>query len=95
MLLAYHAVSIKDLCLDVVYGGDTHRAITGGESVCMQSRRDHHERFCLDQQNGTMYDTSLEEGHYNGDLARKAVRGGFLCDEPGLGKTITVLLLIL
>lgn len=38
--------------------------------------------------------TNNDKAHI-GILDRKIVRGGFLCDDPGLGKTITVLSLIL
>ena len=90
-----HSISNYDSSSSGAYGGDIHRTITGGVSVCLQSRKDRNHRFRLNQQNGRLYHTSLKGGDHNFVLARKAARGGFLCDEPGLGKSITVLSLIL
>ena len=90
-----HCLSTNDASSSVAYGGDIHRAITGGVSVGLQSRKDRHRRYRLDQQNGNTYQTSLQGRYHDIVLARKAARGGFLCDEPGLGKSITVLSLIL
>ena len=75
------------------YGGDAHRAVTGGASVCLTKRGDRSARIRMDQQYGRQL--SNEVGAGDNSLARKVVRGGLLCDDPGLGKTITVLSLVL
>jgi hypothetical protein len=82
---------------NVAYGGDMHRALTGGASVCMESRTNRQLRYRVDQQFGKAFVTAprSRRGTDEFSLARKSARGGFLCDEPGLGKSITVLSLIL
>jgi SNF2-related domain len=73
---------------------DAHRTVTGGQTVLLTSRpvRDNeaavHVR--LDQMTGIeVQDDEFAKGR------RQVCRGGLLCDDPGLGKTITVLALIL
>jgi hypothetical protein len=74
-------------------GGDVHRAASGGASVLLSPRFKTHGK-----------DSDVRVSQYNGDevhirtddpLSRQVARGGLLCDDPGLGKTITVVSLIL
>ena len=96
------------------YGGDAHRAITGGTTVQLIPRRKQktsnnkanrrttkdssvpfaHYPTRLDQRFGRTSGLEEQDG-VESTLARKIARGGMLCDDPGLGKTITVLSLIL
>jgi SNF2-related domain len=73
---------------------DSHRAVTGGQTVSLALRptRDNDEVVCIrvDQRTGNEV--------FGDDFAhvkRQVCRGGMLCDDPGLGKTVTVLALIL
>lgn len=71
--------------------GDMHRAVTGGATSLLCSRRSG-ETIRVDQQTG------LEipfQANTSNALSRRIARGGLLCDDPGLGKTITVMSLIL
>ncbi|KAL7558179.1 hypothetical protein ACA910_016232 [Epithemia clementina (nom. ined.)] len=70
-------------CLD----GDWHRAVTGGQSTLLRTK-DGIWTCRLQQTTGT-------EWHTTGTMRQSIARGGLLADEPGLGKTITVLSLIL
>jgi hypothetical protein len=82
--------------------GDAHRAVTGGASVLLRPRQAH-----LANSTGTSrsagavpfvriaQDTGVEMISESSALSRKMARGAILCDSPGLGKTITVLSLIL
>ena len=84
--------------LNRVDSGDIHRAASAGASVLLRSRRrsraSNEEEKC----------NAIRISQYNGEellirpdhpLSRTVARGGLLCDDPGLGKTITVLSLIL
>jgi hypothetical protein len=77
--------------------GDMHRAVTGGASTFLRlhpSSRASRKAFRIDQQTGR--EMSFERTtHGSFALSRRVARGGLLCDDPGLGKTITVLALIL
>jgi SNF2 family DNA or RNA helicase len=66
-----------------------HRAVTGGLTVLLQARDDSFS-IRLDAITGCEYccPPSIRK-------PRNVARGGMLCDDPGLGKTITVLALIL
>ena len=68
---------------------DIHSAATGGATVMLRSR-DGKSSVRISQYTG-------EEVHVRMDhpLPRNVARGGLLCDDPGLGKTITVLSLVL
>lgn len=70
--------------------GDAHRAATGGISVLLASRSNPLATFRINQLTGKEMDVSSL-----GEIGRAVARGGLLCDDPGLGKTITVLALIL
>ena len=82
---------------DESVGGDMHRAVTGGASTCLRlhpNSRASRKTYRIDQQTGRelSFETTTR-----GCLAlsRHVARGGLLCDDPGLGKTITVLAIIL
>jgi SNF2-related domain/Bromodomain len=78
--------------------GDLHRAASGGASVALTPRPRRQQgqlnsrpavvRVC--QRTGEEMNV-----HEKDVLSRSLARGGLLCDDPGLGKTITVLSLIL
>jgi SNF2 family DNA or RNA helicase len=68
---------------------DLHRAMTGGCTMLLRSK-DGHACSRIYQESGREVDAEELLS-----LPRKGARGGLLCDDPGLGKTITVLSLIL
>eukprot|EP00957_Ditylum_brightwellii_P054677 4142743-Ditylum_brightwellii.AAC.1 len=83
--------------------GDLHKAATGGASVYLAPRekecRDqgyNNSGYRLETRTGRPYDFSAS-GWVSSDhnptnrmtQMRKIARGGLLCDDPGLGKTIT------
>jgi hypothetical protein len=73
--------------------GDLHRAVTGGHTVRLVPRGESEEKaFRVDTFTGRETQVSNETG---APPRRRVCRGGLLVDEPGLGKTITVLSLIL
>lgn len=68
--------------------GDDYRASSGGVATLLELRSTG-EQVRIHQISGRECDESLVR------LERTVARGGLLCDDPGLGKTITVLSLIL
>jgi SNF2 family DNA or RNA helicase len=68
--------------------GDDYRAASGGVATLLELRLTG-EQVRIHQLTGQLCDESLAK------MTRTAARGGLLCDDPGLGKTITVLSLIL
>lgn len=73
-------------------GGDYHRAITGGATVLLCPR--HVDYSCdvllrFHSESGVLLSLNETKRH------TQCARGGLLCDDPGLGKTITSLSLIL
>ena len=74
--------------------GDMHRAVTGGASTCLRLRGTR-EVFRINQQTGNEIAYTANESKKGFALSRRISRGGLLCDDPGLGKTITSLSLIL
>jgi hypothetical protein len=74
--------------------GDLHRAVTGGQSVLLSSRpgTPGTPSIGIRVNQYTGYELALEQLQ---TIPRHVARGGLLCDDPGLGKTITVLSLIL
>lgn len=90
--------STSSLFDSISYDGDPHRAITGGATVRLASRPDDQNQINysihLDTLTGRSIDLD-EPACGEGNLPRRVARGGLLCDDPGLGKTVTVLALIL
>jgi hypothetical protein len=85
-----------DNALESSYGEDVRRAITGGASVRLSSNPSVSNRaiyLYIDPWTGL--EILREELLGNEKLPRRVACGGLLCDDPGLGKTITVLALIL
>jgi len=78
-------VSRPELSLE----SDIHSAATGGSTVLLQSR-DGKQTVRISQQTGEEVVIRTDD-----PLSRTMARGGLLCDDPGLGKTVTVLSLIL
>jgi hypothetical protein len=70
--------------------GDAHRAASGGASVLLTARNDKQENIPISQYDGNEIVICWKD-----PLSRAIARGGLLCDDPGLGKTITVVSLIL
>jgi SNF2-related domain len=76
--------------------GDVHRAVTGGTTVLLATRPVlNHVAWSVRVDARTGYTIPPEQSQHELALGRRVARGGLLCDDPGLGKTITVLALIL
>lgn len=73
-------------CMD----GDPHRSATGGGTTLLLDRREGAEGVHISQFDGG--EVIVQDDN---PLSRMVARGGLLCDDPGLGKTITVLSLLL
>ena len=75
-------------------GGDMHRAVTGGASISLNPRRGcgspSSECIRFDAITGDALGAGSAESRKT-----RCARGGLLCDDPGLGKSITILSLIL
>jgi hypothetical protein len=79
-----------------VVDGDVHRAVTGGTTVLLATRPVlNHVAWSVRVDARTGYTIPPEQSQNELALGRRVARGGLLCDDPGLGKTITVLALIL
>jgi len=83
----------KSVAGEAACGGDYHRAVTGGATVLLSTKPDYvegytNESFRFDSISGCKVQIPTQS-------KTKCARGGLLCDDPGLGKTITVLSLIL
>lgn len=70
--------------------GDPHRAASGGASTLLMDRTEGASGVHISQFDGKEVIVQRDD-----PLARIVARGGMLCDDPGLGKTITVLSLLL
>jgi hypothetical protein len=68
--------------------GDPHRVVSGGATTLLRTRTGDGVR--ISQYGGGEVHLAIDI-----PLSRTVARGGLLCDDPGLGKTITVLALIL
>jgi hypothetical protein len=97
-----HRTVIESDCDDAYYhqphhGMDLHRAITAGATVRLRARRVPHQGWRVDTLTGKEHPSLGLGGDTNTPAAprRRVARGGLLIDDPGLGKTITVLALIL
>lgn len=84
---------------DSLVGGDFHRAASGGASILLTRCDGSSSENCvssktirIDGKSGELLDSNSMS--HIGRL-RKFARGGMLCDDPGLGKTISVVSLIL
>ena len=75
-----------------ICGGDYHRAVTGGATVLLSSRGDAGSSLRFHSESG--YAIPMISNNET-QRATRCARGGLLCDDPGLGKTITVISLIL
>lgn len=75
---------------------DVHRSITGGATVRLASKpnESYECNVRLDTYTGREIAPDPEFCN-NESLPRRLAHGGLLCDDPGLGKTVTVLALIL
>eukprot|EP00557_Chaetoceros_sp_GSL56_P009171 CAMPEP_0176494518 /NCGR_PEP_ID=MMETSP0200_2-20121128/10149_1 /TAXON_ID=947934 /ORGANISM="Chaetoceros sp., Strain GSL56" /LENGTH=1522 /DNA_ID=CAMNT_0017892301 /DNA_START=84 /DNA_END=4652 /DNA_ORIENTATION=- len=92
--------------VDEILHGDVFRSVTCGGVVSIAPRRRMECRGCFWLVNAWSGECWMNcrhyrrrQHHYDKIIAvaqnRKVARGGLLCDDPGLGKTITVLSLIL
>jgi hypothetical protein len=69
---------------------DVHSAATGGATVLLRSPDGDGNAVRISQYTGAEVKLLRSD-----PLSRTVARGGLLCDDPGLGKTITVLSLVL
>ena len=88
----------NNVSIDEVLCGDMYRSVTSGGVVSVVPRRGQAEYLPFWQINTWTGTSSL--GYRNDRIktvaqCRSVARGGLLCDDPGLGKTISILSLIL
>lgn len=87
------SVSSEALC-----GGDYHRAVTGGSAVKLNPRPRPTNNCVKKETEPLRFDSESGFRISSDNKVRsktRCARGGLLCDDPGLGKTITVLSLLL
>jgi len=91
-------------CVDKVLNGDFYRSVTAGSIISVTPKPKPSAKACT-RRNPLFWHINTWSGacslQYRSERlrtvarCRNVARGGLLCDDPGLGKTITILSLIL